>query len=59
MRLSDLCRPGLWPSGFGGNGGLASSTLLNNPSSVTVASDERKFIADTDNHRIRLISAVA
>ncbi|KAG2391990.1 hypothetical protein C9374_013475 [Naegleria lovaniensis] len=42
--------------GFGGDGGLAVNALFRNPSSVTVCPCGRIFIADRENHRIRVIA---
>ncbi len=44
-------------SGFSGDGGLATSALLANPSSVAVHSDGSLFIADLANQRIRRVPA--
>jgi sugar lactone lactonase YvrE len=43
--------------GFLGDGGLATSAELNNPSGVAVDSQGNLFIADTGNNRIRMVSA--
>jgi hypothetical protein len=41
--------------GFAGNNGLATSAILNNPRSVYVNTQGKIFIADAQNHRIRLV----
>jgi uncharacterized repeat protein (TIGR01451 family) len=42
-------------AGFSGDGGLATSALLNFPSSLVVDSKNNLFISDTSNYRIRRI----
>jgi sugar lactone lactonase YvrE len=44
-------------AGFSGDGGLATSALLNNPIGVTVDASGNIFIADSYNNRIRKVSA--
>jgi uncharacterized protein (TIGR03437 family) len=44
-------------SSFSGDGGPATSAALNAPSSVTVDASGNFFIADTNNQRIRKVSA--
>ncbi|HVW10839.1 MAG TPA: hypothetical protein VHC90_19770 [Bryobacteraceae bacterium] len=44
-------------AGFSGDGGLATSAELNNPSGIAVDSSGNLFIADTGNNRIREVSA--
>jgi trimeric autotransporter adhesin len=44
-------------SGFGGDGGLATSAELNNPAGVSVDSAGNIFIADSGNTRIREVRA--
>ena len=44
-------------SGFSGDGGPASMAQLDGPSSVFVDTAGTVFIADTNNHRVRTISA--
>jgi streptogramin lyase len=46
-------------SGFGGDGGPPDKASLNNPHGVLVAPDGTIFIGDSDNHRLRRISAPA
>jgi uncharacterized protein (TIGR03437 family) len=43
--------------GFSGDGGPATSASLNNPGSVAVDSSGNLFIVDTNNNRIRKVSA--
>ena len=42
--------------GFGGDGGPAITAQLNLPGSVTMDDDGNLFIADTGNHRIRVLT---
>lgn len=42
--------------GFGGDGGAASSALLDSPEGVAVDSNSNIYIADTHNNRIRKVS---
>jgi sugar lactone lactonase YvrE len=44
-------------SGFGGDGGLATSALLNSPHGVAIDSAGNFFIADSGNQRIRKVSS--
>jgi len=46
---------GAGASGYGGDGGQATSALLNTPWGVTVDAFGNLFIADTFNHRIRKV----
>ena len=41
---------------FGGDGGQASAAELNSPSGITVDSIGNWYIADTSNHRIRIVT---
>ncbi|MEE8523060.1 MAG: hypothetical protein V3T72_03940, partial [Thermoanaerobaculia bacterium] len=41
--------------GFGGDGGPARDAFLDTPADIAVAADGRMFIADTFNHRIRVV----
>ncbi len=50
---------GTGAQGNTGDGGPASAAKLNQPWGVTVDKQGNIFIADTDNHRIRMICAVA
>ncbi|HUD39916.1 MAG TPA: RHS repeat-associated core domain-containing protein [Streptosporangiaceae bacterium] len=43
--------------GDGGNGGLATSALLSGPEGIAVDSSGDLYIADTNNHQIREVSA--
>ncbi len=45
--------------GDGGDGGPATIATLNAPSGVTIDAQGNIFIADTSNHRIRMMCAVA
>jgi hypothetical protein len=42
--------------GFAGDGGLATAAELNEPSGVVITPDGRMFIADSANHRVRVIT---
>ena len=42
--------------GFSGDGGAATSASLNRPAGVAVDSAGNLYIADMDNHRIRMVS---
>jgi streptogramin lyase len=42
-------------SGFGGDGGPATQSLLRDPHSIALDSDDRLYIADIGNHRIRRV----
>ncbi len=44
-------------SGYGGDGGPATSAMLHSPRGVAVDSAGNLFIADTDNYRIRKVSS--
>jgi len=50
---------GTGAAGFSGDGGLATSALLNYPTAVAVDSTGNVYIADTNNHRIRAIKSGA
>jgi hypothetical protein len=41
--------------GFAGDGGVATSAELNEPSGIAVSADGRIFIADTDSQRVRVV----
>ncbi|HZQ43338.1 MAG TPA: Ig-like domain repeat protein [Acidobacteriaceae bacterium] len=43
--------------GFAGDGGVATSAELNEPSGIAASPDGRIFFADTANERIRVVSA--
>ena len=43
--------------GYGGDGGPANQALFLSPESIASSADGRLFIADTGNHRIRVVSA--
>lgn len=47
---------GIGRSGFSGDGGAATSAMLNAPRGVAVDSAGNVYIADTSNHRIRKIN---
>ena len=42
-------------AGYGGDGGPANLAQLNDPSGIALASDGSLYIADTLNHRVRMI----
>jgi len=43
-------------AGFSGDGGPATSATLSNPTALALDANGNLYIADTDNHRIRMIS---
>lgn len=43
--------------GFGGDGGSATSAVLNFPADISKASDGTLYIADVGNHRIRAVNS--
>jgi sugar lactone lactonase YvrE len=43
--------------GFGGDGGAATSAMLNAPEGIAIGSDDTLYIADTGNERIRAVQA--
>ncbi|MGI4852780.1 MAG: hypothetical protein ACRYF4_01890 [Janthinobacterium lividum] len=43
--------------GFSGDGGAATSAMLDSPSGVAVDSSGRLYIADSRNHRVRMVAA--
>jgi len=43
-------------AGFGGDGGLASRAQFNNPTALAFDSAGNLFIADTGNHRVRMMA---
>ena len=45
-------------AGFGGDGELATSARVNEPSGAVLDANQNLFIADTSNHRIRKVSPV-
>src|SRR5262249_13459435 len=47
---------GTGAAGFSGDGGLATSAQLNNPSNILVDENENLYIADTQNGAIRKVS---
>ena len=50
---------GTGEEGFGGDGGLATSALLDEPHGLAVDAAGNLFIADTDNERIRAVAGIA
>ncbi len=49
-------RAGIGRPGFSGDGELAYSAALNSPGGIAIDPDGNLFIADTGNHRVRMIS---
>jgi hypothetical protein len=43
--------------GYSGDGGPATSSVLNNPSAITIDTSDNIYISDTTNHRVRKIDA--
>ena len=54
-KISTIAGDGI--AGFGGDGGLATAAKLNSPSGIAIDSAGNLYIADTDNNRIRKITA--
>ena len=50
---------GTGSSGYSGDGGAATSAKLNNPFGVALDSSGNVYIADSGNHRIRMIDAIS
>ena len=44
--------------GYAGDGGAATSSQLNTPCGIALDGDGNLFVADYDNHRVRMIAAV-
>jgi trimeric autotransporter adhesin len=53
--ISTVAGSGGYPGGYAGDGGPATSALLNLPEAVAVDSSGNLFIADTDNHVVRKV----
>ncbi len=49
---------GSFPPGFSGDGGAATSALMNNPSGISVDGSGNYFITENENNRIRRVDAV-
>jgi sugar lactone lactonase YvrE len=54
---SNIVIAGSTGSGFAGDGGPAVNAYLNNPKGFKIAANGDIYIADTNNHRIRKVSA--
>jgi len=48
---------GTGEQGFGGDGGVATSALLDSPTGVAVDASGKLYIADSHNNRIRMVSS--
>ncbi|HEY4184054.1 MAG TPA: hypothetical protein VGP07_03255 [Polyangia bacterium] len=46
---------GTGTAGFSGDGGLATAAMLNHPRDIEFGPGGRLFIADTENHRVRVV----
>ncbi len=47
---------GIGSDGYGGDGGIATSSILNFPQGVAITPDGHVVIADTYNHKIRILA---
>jgi DNA-binding CsgD family transcriptional regulator/sugar lactone lactonase YvrE len=50
---------GTGESGFGGDGGAATDALLSGPEGLALGRDGDLYLADTGNHRIRVVTAAS